>query len=150
MPSKIFPEIYVVALISFAPFSLGVSATTYILRASHVYCATAWYSAKAFTIVCIIVLGSAISFIGYAYLRIYMRVSTMRKDINWIVSDDNSKISVNKGQHVGQIRSTITSVRSKNIPGHIHSEGNANNALDEKQMMLLIQSAAIVGSFLIG
>ncbi|KAJ3135946.1 hypothetical protein HK100_002225, partial [Physocladia obscura] len=145
-----------------APFVLGTADTTYVLRSSHVYCAGAWYSAKAFTIVCLIILAVPVNFMIYAYMAIYkhLQKSTTEVKIALLplppqkrklesIRQSEAQRTILKTDFSEEFNSKLAN-GSSNIASTIEVKGAAQNDLDKQQMILMKQSAVIVASFVLG
>ncbi|KAI8834165.1 hypothetical protein BJ741DRAFT_244994 [Chytriomyces cf. hyalinus JEL632] len=161
--TKQFTVVYFIGAIFFSivvsifPFLLGSQSESYVLQPTGVHCAIAWNSREprtlAVAIIFPIIILSALCGIIYAYIRIYLTVSS---DVAALRSSGvaSGKRFKSNSAHTGSHTASFTvEIAQEEDKARFSLRRNNASAVDPeraKQMSLLVQSIAVVGVFVLG
>ncbi|KAJ3259641.1 hypothetical protein HDU77_001741 [Chytriomyces hyalinus] len=161
--TKQFTVVYFIGAIFFSiavsvlPFLLGSQIDSYVLQPTGVHCALAWNSREprtlAVAIIFPIIILSALCGIIYAYIRIYLTVSSDVAALrsSGVASAKRFKSnSGNTGSHTASFTVEITQEEDKARFSLRRNNAAAVDPERAKQMSLLVQSIVVVGVFVLG
>ncbi|KAI8610304.1 hypothetical protein BC830DRAFT_1146421 [Chytriomyces sp. MP71] len=160
---------------------IGAAGKIYVQQESRINCAVAWYNTdlvtRAVSWTCVAVLLIPLLSIGYAYYRIYLKVTTVFgavKARDSVLSKDSGRPRMHSGagedvldgaglwvasRSQGQDRSERTATRMSgpffkpiatkiSQTNKVHAQKRSED--EEKQMNLLVQSLVVVCMFVVG